>query len=151
MKTIKCADHYGKVHEIPIGKFQFRASVYGVLKQGKKYLVVKDRWAKLWEFPGGGVVPSERIKDALKREFREETRIEVSVRELITLQEDFFYAEDRDQAWHSIRLIYRVMKVAGKLKSDGNKEDIIVAKFKAKSGLNSRNTKPAIYQILEIL
>jgi 8-oxo-dGTP diphosphatase len=42
---------------------------------------------EFWNFPGGGVEKGEAIEDALKREFKEETNVEVSVFDLVIFRE----------------------------------------------------------------
>lgn len=138
MKTFRCVDHYGMWHDIPGDKFIFRASAYGILVEKDQILLVKERWGKLWELPGGGVKSHELLLDALKREFTEETGIEIENIKLYTVLEDFIYAEDRDEAWHSIRLIYQVKKIAGSLRTSGNKDDIIAAEFLPLTNLHQR-------------
>ena len=150
-KIIRCIDHYGKEHDSPIEKFMFRASAYGALKKDDKVLFVQERWTKLWELPGGGVKPHEKLEEALLREFEEETGIIVEFKKLVTFQEDFFYAEDRDEAWHSLRLIYRVRERGGALKQTGNQDDITASQFFSRDQLNVYNTKPAVYSILDTI
>ena len=150
-KLIRCFDHYGKEHNISAEKFVFRASAYGVLSDDNTILMVQERWSKLWEFPGGGVKTDERIDAALKREFLEETGLKVRISKLFSYKEDFFYAEDRDQAWHSLRFIFLVTKASGTLNPHGNNDDIIAARFIEKKNLSLHNTKPAIYSLLKSL
>ncbi len=132
---IRCTDHYGQSHDVPVEKFNFRISAYGVLRNNNKLLVVKERWSKKWEFPGGGIKPSESITDGLQREIKEETGLTVRADKLLTLTEDYFYAEDRDEAWHRLRLIYTLSEIRGKLNSRGNSDDIVAAGFKSLSAL----------------
>jgi ADP-ribose pyrophosphatase YjhB (NUDIX family) len=84
--NIKCIDHYGNVHTIESGKFVFRMGVYGILRQNDTILFVKSKWAKILEFPGGGVEINETIPNALTREIKDETGLEVEPGKFLTLK-----------------------------------------------------------------
>ena len=55
----------------------------GIIQKGQHVLLTKRRpdshLPNLWEFPGGKIEPGENLKDALRRELREELGIEVEV------------------------------------------------------------------------
>ena len=55
-----------------------------VNKQGE-LLLVKNRYRDTWEFPGGQVEVGENLIEALQREIREESGIEVEVGELFCI------------------------------------------------------------------
>lgn len=148
MKTISCIDHYGNKLKIPLEKFVVRASAYGVLKKGDSFLMAQEKWTKLWEFPGGGIHIGEMIEEGLIREFEEETGITITVGKMITFLEDFFYARDRDEGWHSLRFVYEVKKVSGTIRTGGNNEDVSAAGYMSRNELTEKNTKPAIYHLL---
>ena len=151
MKTLQARDHYGKIHDVPADVFRFRVAVYGVLYEDGQVLLVQERWGRLWEFPGGGVKPWESIKEGLIREFREETGITVKVEKLLQVQEDFFYAEDRNEGWHSVRFIYHVRKQQGTIHPQGNGDDIIAADFYRKEDIGKDMMKPIIYPLLALV
>lgn len=150
-KTIRCVDHYGKMHDIPASQLIIRVSATGILGENKKYLMVRDGWSMQWEFPGGGVKIGEKITEALEREFIEETGLAIKVGTLIDYQEDFFYAEDRKQAFQSVRFYFRVKKVSGTVKPSGNGHDSIEVRFVSPKELTNKNTKLNIYAFLKKL
>ncbi len=112
--------------------------------------MVQERWTNLWELPGGGAHIDESIPDALKREYLEETGLTITVGTLLRFTEDYFYAEDRDEGWHSLRFVYRIESVHGTLKENGNGDDIVAARFMTKDELTDQNTaKPFVFEILK--
>jgi len=70
----------------------FNIRVYGILQDSNKRVLVSDefiRGAYITKFPGGGLEFGEGTRDCLKREFKEETNLDVTVGEHIYTT-DFF-------------------------------------------------------------
>ncbi len=58
---------------------RIRTGVYGVVIQGGRLLVIKQKRGpheNKFDLPGGGIEPGESIEEALKREMLEETAIQ---------------------------------------------------------------------------
>lgn len=67
-----------------IDKFTIR--VYGILKDAKNRVLLSDEFIRgsyFTKFPGGGMEIGEGTRDCLKREFKEETGLDVTVGEHI--------------------------------------------------------------------
>jgi ADP-ribose pyrophosphatase YjhB (NUDIX family) len=69
-------------------KFKFRVS--GILIVDNKLLTVKIENNDFYCLPGGHVELMENTKDAIIREFYEETRIKVDIDRLVYVTENFF-------------------------------------------------------------
>lgn len=72
--------------------FSFNVRVYGVLMDEERGILVSDeliRGKNYTKFPGGGMEYGEGTRDCLKREFMEETKIEIEVKEHLYTT-DFF-------------------------------------------------------------
>jgi 8-oxo-dGTP diphosphatase len=106
-ELITCRSIYGNLVDIPKYKMRFRNSVYGIITDDDKLLVVRTRTTGLYAFPGGGIKLGEPILDALHREIMEETGIKVQVGEFLFQQQDFFYYDPADIAFHAFMFFYR--------------------------------------------
>ena len=70
----------------------FNVRVYGILKDSKNRVLVSDEFIRgnyFTKFPGGGLELGEGTRDCLKREFKEETNLDVTIGEHIYTT-DFF-------------------------------------------------------------
>ncbi|WP_153799276.1 NUDIX hydrolase [Foetidibacter luteolus] len=71
---------------------KFTVRVYGILLDSNKRLLVSDEFIRgeyFTKLPGGGLEFGEGTRDCLKREFKEETNLDVSIGEHIYTT-DFF-------------------------------------------------------------
>lgn len=84
----------------------FRPTVYGVILHNRHVLLITTRSTGKYYFPGGGIERGERMVAALNREVREETGIEVEVINLLHVEEQFFYHDPTEEAWHSLLFFY---------------------------------------------
>ncbi len=99
-KTINCYDITGKRYVFPVNKLKFRPSVYGILIEKDKVLLSKQ-WDG-YDFPGGGIKIDEKVNQALIREFKEETGIDIQVKKFLILHEFI------DLPLHAIELFFEV-------------------------------------------
>ncbi len=124
MRIIKCKDHTGRFVELPLEKFSFRPSVYAlIVKDGKVVLLSNKSNSKLW-FPGGGVELGETLEEALKREVKEETGLEVKPEKLVWSTENFFYYGPADKGYQAYLFFYLCRPITEKLISDELVDDI---------------------------
>lgn len=90
-----------------------RLRVCGVLKNEAGILLLKHRGIGkegfLWSPPGGGVQFGEPVTEALRREFQEETGLEVKVEAFM------FFHEHISAKLHALELFFRVVQVGGSL------------------------------------
>ena len=57
-------------------------TVYCAVKYKNKFLLLKRKTPEVWEFPGGKVEFDENLKEAAKRELKEETGIDLNLRDI---------------------------------------------------------------------
>ncbi len=90
-------------------------TVDGILVENEKLLLVKrgrEPFKGYYALPGGFVEYGEKTEDAIVREFKEETGLDVKVSRLIGVYSD----PSRDPRGHTISVVYELKKVGGPLK-----------------------------------
>lgn len=85
----------------------FRVGVYAVIFEGAKVLLALRRDIVWWNLPGGGMEPGETVEEAMRREVREETGLEVEVERVIGV-----YSKPQKQ---EVVLTFRCRIVGGQL------------------------------------
>ncbi len=115
-KKIVCQDINGKQYEASIKELSFRPSVYGVIIQDNKILLSKQ-WDG-YDFPGGGVDLGETIEEALTREVKEETGLNVKAGRIVSCENSFFKLPFKGNFVHSILMYYLCEIVSGKISTD---------------------------------
>ncbi len=114
------------------GARQQRVAVYGLCEGGAggeillvraaPYLTVAGQWF----LPGGGLDHGEDPVDGLRREFREETGLDIIPGPLLGIISDVFPLPDRAAtSLHTLRIIYGVTGYSGDLRNEvGGSSDI---------------------------
>ena len=89
---------------------QFTIRVYGILKDSKDRVLVSDEFIRgtyYTKFPGGGLEIGEGTRDCLKREFKEETNLDVTIGGHIYTT-DFYQVSAFNNAHQLISIYYYV-------------------------------------------
>jgi ADP-ribose pyrophosphatase YjhB (NUDIX family) len=94
---------------------------YGVLIDAHRIALVRSSNPRhspaLWWLPGGGIKFAEDPRDALYREFKEETGLEVRNPVLLDVASDVRTRDNGDQS-HSVRIIFTVELAGGELRDE---------------------------------
>ncbi len=123
MKKVKCKTIEGRYALIPREKLVFRPSVYALIKNKDKVLLMRNKSSgKLWP-PGGGVEIGESMYESLKREVLEETGLKIDIGKLLFAEENFFYYSPLDEAYHAFVMIFDCKIKSGKLLTDEQVDD----------------------------
>jgi 8-oxo-dGTP pyrophosphatase MutT (NUDIX family) len=123
MPAVQCDAFMGGMKSVPVEKLSFRPSVYGVIRDGERVLLVRTRNTNKYALPGGGVELGETLEDALRREVREETGIEIDAMQFQAFRQQFFYYDPTDEAFHSFLFFYRCTPATLQVCEDGQVED----------------------------
>ena len=100
----------------------FRISLKAYIENEKgEVLVVKERGRSWWDLPGGGMEHGENIKEALKRELKEEVNYDRDFTyEVIGVDEPHLLLRD---IWQ-VRLVFRVVPVTFDFESGEEGDDV---------------------------
>ncbi len=127
---IDCLDNFGKKHTFDESEYVFRKSLYGMYIKDNSVVMVQDATSKKWEFPGGGIEEGETELAGFKREFKEETGMElVGETQLLVCNNSYFYHVLAGVPWKSERCFYRVKEIKGNIITQGNGYDVMACRF----------------------
>lgn len=113
---VTCEDIEGKNYQVNISDLSFRPAVYGVIVKDGKILMSKQ-WDG-YDFPGGGIELGEPTEDALVREVKEETGLDVKMGKILHCEHSFFKLPYKGNFVHSIHMYYECHVVGGELSTD---------------------------------
>lgn len=106
MSLIECNTLFGRKTFIPVERLMFRPSAYAIIRHEDQVLLLSMRSTGKMFLPGGGSEIDERLEDALHREVREETGLEIEIECFFGFKEDFFYYDPADVAFHGLLFFY---------------------------------------------
>ncbi len=103
-------------------------AVAGLLTDGNdKLLLVLRRnppAAGTWSLPGGKQEPGETLEEALRREIREETGLEIGTPELVTTQDMIVRDAEQRVQYHYVISYYRAQVTGGNLAPGDDVADV---------------------------
>jgi mutator protein MutT len=104
---------------------KFRVALYGVLVESNRALLATTRVPSgfITNFPGGGLELGEAPLQAVTREFKEETGLEVTVKELLFCSQ-LFQQNPEYPTEQLMHIFYRVERMGGEILTEGNNDDV---------------------------
>ncbi len=115
-EKICCFDIEGKTHECNVSDLIFRPTVYGLVVEDGKILMV-PHWDG-YNFPGGKIELGETIENALKREVFEETGLKIQVKQSIHCFDNFFWLPVLERPCQAIILLYLCSVIGGEISTE---------------------------------
>jgi 8-oxo-dGTP diphosphatase len=128
MSMIECRTLFGEKILLPAERLIFRPSAYAIIRHEERVLLLNMRSTGKLFLPGGGSEVSERLEEALHREVKEETGLEIEIERFVAFKEDFFYYDPRDFAFHGLMFFYLCRPRTFELAADDQIEDDEVEK-----------------------
>ncbi|MGH9167945.1 MAG: NUDIX hydrolase [Acidimicrobiia bacterium] len=102
--------------------------------------------AGLWSVPGGKVAYGESLRDALTREVREETSLEVEVGEPVWTGETI--GPGTPPEWHFVLIDFEARVLGGELEAG---DDAEAAEWVPLAEVSARRITPSLTEVLERL
>ncbi|MDP3985621.1 MAG: NUDIX domain-containing protein [bacterium] len=128
-------------------EFVTRVGGHGFLfNEEGKLLCLRFGKNNVFDLPGGGVEVGESVTDACRREFIEETGLEVEVGKPVAVSERFFSTDDQPP-YHVIRIHFLVKQVGGNFfdKTSGHSPEGI-PEWVSLSEINATNAIPPVLE-----
>ena len=106
MSVLECRALDGSIKRIDVADITIRPAVYGIIVQNGKALLMTMTANGKFHLPGGSVHDGEVIEDALRREIKEETGLEVSKIRFNHFEEIFYYYDPSRSAHQGLHFFY---------------------------------------------
>ncbi|WP_309493371.1 NUDIX hydrolase [Candidatus Hecatella orcuttiae] len=139
----------------PSGERQYpsypRVGVGALIRCGEQVLLVRRKFEPgkgLWSIPGGLVELGERLEEAVRREVKEETGLDVAIENLINVGEVIEADGEGRILFHYVLIDYSARPVGGRL--TGSPESLEVKWVKAREISRYKTTK-ALQRLLKKL
>lgn len=109
----------------PLRPERFSCRIYGVLRRGDEVLLTRSRFItrEFVNFPGGGVELGEAPREALLREYREETGLEIRLARVLYASESAHPSSH--QPIQIVSVYWEVEAVSGEPRAGGNDDDVV--------------------------
>lgn len=117
MTSIITTDYYGNQYRVSSDDVKPSIHVYGVAIDGNKALISPQ--FDDYDWPGGTFKIGEDTIRTLKREFKEETGLDVEPLKLLDIETSLFHHYKRGTDHHSALVFYLVKIVGGEITDTG--------------------------------
>ncbi len=125
-----------------------RPSCHAVITDGARVLMIErghEPYRGWWGLPGGAVELGETVEEALKREVREETGLEVAVGDLVAFKDAVGRDEDGRIVYHYVILFFLATHVGGSLRAG---DDAAQARWVAREEIGALPVVPGVADVI---
>ena len=134
--------------KIKTEKEEFHGRSCGIIKQKKKFLIMRVNKTSYYHIPGGHIEIGENSKQAIIREIKEEIGCDVQRTKLFAIQENFWIRDNKK--CHGIEFYYIIepkqqlqIKNYEKVEIDKGKEMLLEFKWVTSKELKDIDLRPA--------
>lgn len=117
-KTVICKDVFQNEYKVPVDELELRVGVYAVIIENDKILLTRQ-WDG-YSLIGGGLERGETIEEAIVREVKEESGLDVEPGEVFFHATTFFKRNPETPARQSVQLYLNHKKISGKINHNEN-------------------------------
>jgi ADP-ribose pyrophosphatase YjhB (NUDIX family) len=117
-KTIQATGIHGEKTEVEISSLELSVRVYGIAVDGDKALISPQFDGYDW--PGGTMELGETHIETLKREYKEETGMDIEPIKPLNIYSSFFHKE---KSFQTVLIFYLVNITGGEISTDGFDDD----------------------------
>ena len=144
--------YYGKTKPVSLHALRHRVSIYAIIVEDEKILLLKTHNHRYY-FPGGGVDVGENLMDALAREAREELNAEIETGALLHADDMIYYHDPVQRAVHLVRLYYACRLVTRDLTQHNadERDEILSIEWIPLHALNEQEFLPSTWRALQAL
>ena len=122
-KSVKCLTNTGEYIAVLSSTLVFRPGVYGLIIVDEKIVLLRNKSNNKYWLPGGGVAVGETMVEALKKEIREETGLNLIQSTFATTTERFFFYKPTNEAFHAVLNFFYCEVQFNKLIADNKVDD----------------------------
>lgn len=115
-KTVICKDVFKNEYKVPVDELELRVGVYAVIIEDNKILLTRQ-WDG-YSLIGGGLEKGETVEEAIIREVKEESGLDIEPGEVFYHATTFFKRNPESPARQSVQLYLNHHKILGKINSD---------------------------------
>ena len=112
-KTVNCKDVFGNVYKTPVEDLIIRVGVYAIIIKDRKILLT-HQWDG-YSLIGGSMEKGELVEEALIREVKEETGLNIMPDKIIFQATTFFKRDKKSEPHQSVQLYFTQSQISGKI------------------------------------
>jgi len=112
-KKVICKDVFGKEYVVDVDKLEQRIGIYAVIVKDDRILLTRQ-WDG-YSLIGGGVEKGETLEEAMRREVKEETGLDVTPGKLIYYATTFFKRNEDAVPRQSFQFYFTHTNIAGEI------------------------------------